>query len=177
MPRRNRMPFCEIVAAMCIVLLSAATNDAVGQVLPGEGEGDGCADCVVCYENGEQGHEDIANASGSYTNPGHPCFGGVSCLGHLSCGGALGDPVSGDLRLAMARAGTGSLREVLQLVAAFPHRARVNSERGALQVSGCRPDVIVAHLPLSKPDLALVRQQQLPAYLALARQRPLSMLD
>lgn len=136
-----------------------------GQVLPGEGGG-ACADCVTCFEGSEEGHKD--EGSGDYTSPGHSCYGGVSCLGHLECGGGSLDASSRTaLYAALDGIASGSMTALGEMVGRFRERVLINWERSAVQVKACRGSGVVAHIPVEARMLAVASGMMLVTSVAL----------
>jgi len=144
--------------AVELFLLVAGAGMAVGQIMP-LGEAGNCAQCVPCTENGKEGHKDEEDPDGDYDKVGHPCFGGISCLGHGQslCQGLAGIELpQATLYAVIERASEGSASAIAVLVRQSPDRVSINTARAALQVAGCGDETIVAHIPLDLQESALV---------------------
>lgn len=140
-----------------VSLLVAGASLALAQIVP-MAEAGNCAQCVTCTELGKEGHKDVEDPDGDYDKVGHPCFGGISCLGHgrsLCQGFASIESPQVTLYAAIERAADGSASAVAALVRQFPNRVSVNTARGALQVTGCGGETMVAHIPLDAETLAV----------------------
>ena len=122
---------------------------------------DGCGDCWWCMRDNAQGHlyfDEALYAPFSGTTS-HSCMYGWGCLAHHGgCGGsaqstqevpktALDDAAHTYLVALIDGVARGEEGAAARLLMEFGDRVTWNAERGAVQVAGCRADVVLAHLP------------------------------
>ena len=131
--------------AMCVPLLLAGNAASVDAAVFF-----GCGDCSNCLG----GHRIIrGNDVGGIHDW---CVPLASCEGHPGCGVTLQGTGYTDL---VARALDGDVAAVPELLVKFPTYSYINVDRRALQALGCNGG-IMAHIPLTNTQLALVAESQ-----------------
>lgn len=83
------------------------------------------------------------------------------CLPPGDCGYHICAESLRDVRMIylVDRAGDGDMEAILELLRSFPEKATVNLGRRALQVASCKdPAALMAHLPLTAPQMASIQQ-------------------
>lgn len=119
-----------------------------------------CGTCIQC--SGGQHRNGIGDV---VANPHSWCLGdgSFSCSdGHPPCNDTFATSAIEEESLSelIAAALEGSTEAATTLLTAFPERAELNLERGAVQVtSTCNPLTVVAHIPVSSATLAALATQ------------------
>lgn len=112
----------------------------------------GCSDCVGCIG----GH--LAPEGSDQGGIHGWCMQIAGCTGHSTCtseGGGYEEPGGEELLYALVMSAlNGDHGAVEVLLAEFPARAYLNAARRALQVTGCTPGTVLAHVSLSEQAYA-----------------------
>ncbi len=111
-----------------------------------------CVSCSTCALSTIR-HVASYDVNGDFKNSHADCLDFPGCSGHPACGTAAA-PAELALEAILSRAFRGDSGATRDLFQQFPKRVRFNAQRMAIQVAGCRADVIVAHMPLSVAQLA-----------------------
>ncbi len=116
-----------------------------------------CSDCSGCNPQGEPGHLTSPDQSGAYYGS-HVCLPAASCESHPLCSRAQLNPgrSTDDDRLVDLFEGAvlGHAESITTLLAEYPSLVRLNPERRALQLLGCKPEIVLGHLELSREQYA-----------------------
>jgi len=145
----------QLFQASSLALLSALVAVAPTARANAAPEESGCVDCQSSGCDVTQ-HTAYIVGLASYGGGAHTgCRVGWSCEGsHPGCA-ALANPEEFDsLRTALAAVESGASADTLGLAMAFPTKVHLNRSRHALQVEGCSPAFLLAHIPLSEPQVA-----------------------
>ncbi len=146
-PPGRLMALCAIGVALAGATLGARPGAPVAAVSAPFGELN-CGECFTCIPTTY--HRAPVVEDGTLTSLHAYCI--ETACAHPLCGTAS-LPVSpsrtAELQTLLASAAAGDVDAVRSLLRNHSDRVRLNIERMALQVSGCSPQVIIAHLPLA----------------------------
>jgi hypothetical protein len=115
---------------------------------------------AMCVSPCGTASQHMAQAHGALgtVNPHTDCKPFSDCVGHPSCHNSRLDPPGLDrLGALVALVASGSLSAVGAIRSEFGDIALYNPDRAALQIVGCNADVLSAHVPMSKEQLAVWR--------------------
>lgn len=115
-----------------------------------------CGWCIDTEYNGLPAH--YFDPEGTFWMDGaHKYLATSNCGIHATCPAAV--PAVQSVERAAERAKAGDPREMEILIRDHPESVTLNAERSAVQVKGCRGDVI-AHIPLTPSQFAALMQQR-----------------
>jgi hypothetical protein len=136
-----------------------------------------CGTCGYgCYEGDMLGHDFTTASGGAWGSEAHACWGAINCrahecdcstggcgtddedeTAHVAQGGSHGHGHGGIPGILLDQITEGSTSALAQVVTQHRSSVFLNRPRGALQVvAECGEDVVVAHIPLSKNQLAMI---------------------
>lgn len=117
----------------------------------------GPSSCVTCSTCGLSTIRHVADydADGANKNAHSWCMDFPPCSGHPLCG-ATQVATERALKDVLSKAFRGDSVAIRELFRELPEQVRFNGQRVAVQVVGCKPDVIMAHLPLSPVQVAAI---------------------
>ena len=145
-----------------LVALAFASTEAVGQIIPGEGEF--CGHMYFCIPNTYDPHKVQGPAPGDgYDEPHGDCIYCATGFGpdcHFICLPPGGDFASNEVYTSIVVAATnGDASTVMRLALLAPRTVRVNLARQSVQVMSCTGEAVIANLPAPRNQLMALQRQ------------------
>jgi hypothetical protein len=145
-----------------LLALALARTEAVGQVIPGEGEF--CGHMSFCDPGSYDRHKVQGPAPGDgYDQPHGDCAYCASGFGpdcHFICLPPGGDLASNEAYTSIVvAAAQGDASTVMRLALLAPRTVRVNLARQSVQVMSCTGEAVIANLPAPRNQLMALQRQ------------------